>query len=197
MRKHKIQFSTDKDKVKEGEYVTVAWCCEGPDAVSLTVDNGFSSYVMQLPDSGSRQIKVEKSKGRTIFRLTVVYNGKAQRAELPVRVSNIKPVKASKPGHSFTFGKSKSSNAGTYKASNSGRTVKDIVENIKSWFRTTWGKIKLGWQMMPEKKRRTYKIIFAVLVAMWLLSLSRNAGFQAGYQKGLQDAPAQTTTFVQ
>ena len=172
-----IQFSVDKTKVREGDYVVITWSCDGPDAVSLTVDNGMSSYNTQLADSGSRSVTIEKSKGnKTIMRLNVVYNGKVERKELEVKVEAVKPAKAKK--------------VRTHKP------VSNPFRNFKSKWNSFVYRLKYGWQAMPERKRRIYKTILYALLAIWLLSTVRTCGYNAGYQKGLQKAPESTISSV-
>ena len=165
-----IQFSVDKTKVREGDYVIITWNCDSPDAVSLTVDGGISSYNTQLADSGSRSVTLDKAKGgKVILRLNVVYNGKVERKELAVKVEAVKAAKAHKA-----------------KKVHTSRPVSNPFRNLKQNWNSFLYRLKYGWQAMPEKKRRRYKAIFCVLLAVWLFSIARTCGYQAGYEKGLE-----------
>ena len=175
-----IQFSADKTKVREGDYVVVSWSCESPDAVSLTVDNGISSYNTQLADSGSRSVTIGKSKGnKTILRLNVVYNGKIERKELEVKVEGIKAAKAQKAKKIHTR-----------------RPTSNPFRNLKQNWSSFIYRLKYGWNAMPMKKRRIYKAIFCALLVVWFFSIARTCGYQAGYEKGLEAAPRTTVSNV-
>lgn len=152
----KITFNSDKTKAREGEYINVSWSCEGPDAVSLTIDNGYNSSSMQLADSGSRAILLTKSKGKTVLRLKAVFNRKAEVSEIAVKVEAPKPEKKAKAP----------------KAKKPRKPIKNPFKTLKSSWTTFWSRMKYGWQMLPPRKRRTYKILFLVLFILWLLTFA-------------------------
>lgn len=163
-----IQFNIDKTKVKTGEYVTVTWQCEGPDAVSLTIDNGSSTNSLQLPDSGSRSIVMEK--GKTTLRLKAIFNGKAEQKELTVKVEE--PKAAKKP-----------------------RARKATSRRLRSP-KELWYGFKAGWNMLPEKRRRVLKTLIYVTLALWFFSIIRTCGYQDGYQKGIESSTQYSTQTV-
>lgn len=172
-----IQFSVDRTKAKEGESVVVSWNCDSPDAVSLAVDNGYTSYNVQLADSGSRPVTIEQSKGKTLLRLNVVYNGKVERKELSVKVEKVKAAKAPKT-----------------------RTARKPLRNPFRNFRSNWNsfcyRLRYGWQAMPQKKRRNYSAILIALALIWLFTIARTCGYQAGYRNGVESAPQTTSVTV-
>lgn len=173
-----IQFKTDRTKVREGEYVIISWQCDSPDAVSLTVDNGFSSYSVQLADSGSRSVTVEKSKGRkTVLRLNAVYNGKVERKEIEVKVEEVKARRAPKAG-------------------TSPKPFRNPFRNFRSGWNSFKYRLSYGWQAMPEKKRRNYTTVLIALALVWLFTVARTCGYQAGYQKALDSAPQTTSVTI-
>ena len=175
-----IKFSVDKSKAKEGEYVTVYWSCESPDAVSLTVDDGFSPSRVQLPDSGSRVIAIGKSNdGKTTLRLNVVRNGKVERKELEVKVETMKAAKAKKT-----------------KTAHTRKPISNPFRNLKSGWNSFIYRLKYGWQVMPDKKRRTYKVALYAIIALWLLCIARTCGYQAGYDKGQNEAIDRTEVSI-
>lgn len=175
-----IQFQVGKTKVREGDYVVISWQCDSPDAVSLTVDNGLSPYNVQLADSGSRSVTIEKSKGKkTVLRLNVVYNGKVERKELEVKVEEVREAKAPKA-----------------RQARPARSFRNPFRNFKANWNSFKYRLRYGWQVMPEKKRRIYKAIMYGLLAVWLFSIVRTCGYQAGYQKGLESAPQSTISTV-
>lgn len=176
----KTDFKVDKKKAKVGDWVTVSWNCDSPDAVSLTVDNGYSSYNVQLADSGSYGITIAKSKGKTILRLNVVFNGKVQREELEVKVEESEH-------HQQSTGSSRK----VYEAEPPRSSKKRSFGNPLSWLSRKWSdfnaRFRYGWSLLPEKKKRIYKIALWVIVAVWLFSIAQSIGYKAGYQRGIQE----------
>ncbi|MCQ2148156.1 MAG: hypothetical protein MJZ16_11680 [Bacteroidales bacterium] len=175
-------FRVDKKRAKVGDWVTVSWDCDSPDAVSLTVDNGFSSHNVQLADSGSYGITITKSNGgKTTLRLNVVFNGKVQREEVEIK------VEGSEPEHKAESDK-KVYEAEPPKSSKSSRKP---FTNPLDWLSKKWNnfnaKFRYGWSLLPERKRRIYKTVFWVIVAIWLFSIAQSIGYKAGYQRGIQD----------
>ncbi len=172
--KSKIVFSSDKRSATEGDFVVVSWECWLPDAVTLTIENGYESSRMQLPDSGTRTIAIRKSKGKTTLRLVASFGGRVERKELDIKVKNLRPVRAK-----------------VYRA----RPQRGRVWRPKEWFsslgyrwRSFCQRVVYGWRALPERKRRTYKLLLVLLVAMWIGSLMCTAGYNAGYERGVKDA---------
>ncbi|MCI2081717.1 MAG: hypothetical protein LKJ93_00805, partial [Bacteroidales bacterium] len=89
-----IIFKVDRKAIKEGEAVIIHWECQNPDSVSLKVDDGYQSAILQLADSGNREISITRSKGKTILTLRVVENGKLKKKEISIKVKKEKPQKA-------------------------------------------------------------------------------------------------------
>lgn len=177
-------FKVDKKKANIGDWVTVSWDCDSPDAVSLTVDNGFSSYNVQLADSGSYGITIAKSKGKTILRLNVVFNGKVQREELEVKVEGSEQREKSN---------SAESDRKVYEAEppKSSKKASKAYNNPLNWISQKWdnfnAKFQYGWSLLPERKRRIYKTVLWVIVAIWLFSIAQSIGYKAGYKRGIQE----------
>ena len=172
----KINFSIDRKNAREGESVMVAWECGMPDAVTLTIENGYESSRIQLPDSGSRAILIGKSKGKTTLRLTVAKGGKIERKELTIKVKNIKPIraKAYRPRTKFS--------------------LRDLLRRVGEWWRSFCSRVSYAWRTMPPKRQRFYKILLLVLAITWMGSAWRNAGYRAGYEQAIRDT--QTTESV-
>lgn len=179
---NKSKFNVDKKSVTEGDIVVATWECDLPDNVILTIDNGFNTSRLQLPDSGTRSLAVQKSKnGKTTLRLTTSKGGKIEHNEIVIRVKNIKPIKAKvhRPHSAGTKGRF---------------SPKEWFSRVAYRLRSVGQQIAYGWRMLPERKRRTYKIIIAVLIALWIGTLSQNAGYRAGYERGRQDAISASNT---
>jgi len=151
----------------------VSWDCESPDAVSLTVDNGFRETSVQLADSGSRSVVMDQSKGNTTLRLTVVQNGKVQKEELSVKVS--KPKAKTTKQH---------------------RPLNNPFKNLNGNWSSFIYRLRYGWQMLPDKKRKIYKAIFFGLIALWLFGIAESIGYKAGFKKGYESAPQELTQNV-
>ena len=166
----KIRFDIDKKSVREGETVMVAWECGMPDAVTLTIENGYETTRLQLADSGSRAILIGKSKGKTTLRLTVAKSGKIERKELSVKVKNIKPIRAKtyRPRRQFS--------------------LRDVPQRVGEWWRTLSSRVRYAWQSMTPRQRRIYKAVLIMLVVMWIGGMWRSAGYRAGYEQAMKDA---------
>ena len=168
-----IEFKVDRKRVKEGDIVVVTWNCNLPDSVTLIIDNGYNISRIQLPDSGTRSVLIQRSKGKTTLRLSVVQGGKVEYKE--VEVKNISLTNDN--GHRTYQGNSTSS-----------------TSSLSGWFGRLKYKISLfiqrftyGWRVMPENKRRTYKILLAVLIVLWIAVIFQRIGYNAGYEKGRQE----------
>lgn len=170
----KINFSIDKKNAREGETVMVAWECGTPDAVTLTIENGYETSRLQLPDSGSRSVLIGKSKGKTTLRLAVAQGGKIERRELSVKVKNIKPIRAK-----------------TYRP-RSRFTLRGLIARVGEWWRTLLSRVSYAWRVMPPKRQRLYKFLLILLAVMWMGSLWRNAGYRAGYEQAIRDTHSTT-----
>lgn len=169
----KIKFDIDKKCAKEGEMVLVAWECGMPDAVTLTIENGYETTRLQLADSGSRAILIGKSKGKTTLRLTVAQGGKIERKELCVRVKNIKPIRAKayrtrRPRRQFS--------------------LRDVPRRVGEWWRTLRSRVRYAWQSMTPRQRRIYKALLIMIAVLWLGGMWRSAGYKAGYEQAMKDA---------
>ena len=165
-----IKFDIDRKSVQEGETIMVAWECGMPDAVTLTIENGYETSRMQLADSGSRTILIGKSKGKTTLRLTVAKGGKIERREVAVKVKNIKPIRAK-----------------TYRP-RSKFSLRNLPQKVGEWWRSLRSKVSYAWQVMPPRQKRLYKIFLIVLAVMWISGLGRTAGYKAGYEQAMKDA---------
>lgn len=171
MKNSDIKFVVDRKSANEGENVMVSWECGIPDAVTLTIDNGYTKSQIQLPDSGSRSVAIQKSKGSTTLRLTVAQSGAIVRRELTVKVKNIKRVKAK-----------------TYRPSSSrGGSFKGLWGKLSYRVNSFMQRMAYSWRAMPPRRRRIYQAIFIWLAAMMVATCSHNSGYEAGYQKALQE----------
>lgn len=168
----KIIFTADRKSVGEGEYVTLSWDCGMPDSVTLTIKNGYHTTRLQLPDSGSRSVLIEKSKGKTTFRLVAAQGTSKQSQELSVRVKNLKTIRAK-----------------AYRPKKSRRpaSLGELWSRTKAWWRNFCGRVSYGWRVMPPRQKRIYKIVLIALAIMWAGSAWRNAGYRAGYEQALRD----------
>lgn len=176
----KIEFTADRKSADEGGYVTLSWDCGMPDSVTLTIENGYKTTRLQLPDSGSRTILIEKSKGKTTFRLAVAQGTSKTTSELSVKVKNIKPLRAK---------------AYRPHKSRRGFSFRGLGGRIATWWRNFTGRVSYGWRAMSPRQRRTYKIILILLAIMWAGSAWRNAGYRAGYQQAIRDRQQTETTY--
>jgi hypothetical protein len=179
MKNKDIKFVVDRKSAQEGENVLVSWECGLPDAVTLTIDNGLTKSQIQLPDSGSRTVAIQRSKGSTILRLTVAQSGHIERREIAVKVKNLKTIKA-KP----------------YRATSrrSGGSLKGLIQRLGDKLRQFVGRVGYSWRAIPPRKRRIYQALLIWAAAMMISTCSHNSGYQAGYKRALQDVSPTTAT---
>lgn len=89
-----MTFNIDRHSVTEGDIVELSWQCDGAEAVSLTIDNGFKSTDIPLEISGSKRFRLNRSKGRTKLMIHATIGGKRFSKTLRVRVKKIPTVHA-------------------------------------------------------------------------------------------------------
>lgn len=179
MSENKIVFNVDRTDVSEGENVMVAWDCGLPDAVTLTIDNGYSTSQIQLADSGSRMVAMHKSKGRTTLRLTVATGGKIERREVAVKVKNLKTTKTETASNSsYSYAQNKSRNK---------LSLKGLLGKVGYRIRSFFQRLSYGWRVMPKKTKRIYQCAFILMFAMWFNTCGQSKGYQMGYEQAMRD----------
>lgn len=145
--REQIRFKTDKKSAKEGEYVTLQWDCPTcPDAITLTIDDGYTKRSIPLADSGSTTLRVGPSKSKTRYTLTVQLRGKIERRHLDIRVKGAQDRK-------FVW-KDKMT------------AWKDRLE--ASW-NVFWAQTRYGWASLPKWK----KALYLGLLVLWLILIIR------------------------
>jgi len=187
-----LKFSVDKQKITQGEWVTVSWECEDPDAVSLTVvdTEGNSRNIIHLADSGAQAVTLDLA-GKTVIRLNAVFGGKAQREEVTVKVAKKKQEKAkdSQAKEARYEGPGRKSNSSKNPFSNP-------FSNLGQKWNTFIQRLAYGWSLLPQRRRRIYKAIIWGIIAFWFFSIAQGIGYKAGYQKGLEEAPVHTVNNI-
>ena len=186
MTKQKISFSIDRTSAHEGEVVTVSWDCGVPDSVTLRIENGYRTSILQLPDSGTRAILEEKSKGKTTLRLSAACGTRVERRELTLRVKNLKTIKA-EPIHNRRKPHLDLSNL----------SLRQLWLRAKGAVVGFWRRVEYGWRVMPPKTKRIYKIMLIVLAVMWISALGQSRGYKAGYEQGIKDRTQVEQTYKQ
>lgn len=178
------EFEITPKKVTEGEMVTVRWSCDLPDSVMLSVQGGGTPVRTQLADSGTRTFYATEP-GTMTFKLTVSSGGRLTSEEQSVQVKALKTIKAEKVGRESNSSKSSSSSfsfgglrqKAVYWFQSLGRTISGFFQRLA-----------YGWASMPEKKRRIWKFVIYLVIAMWLAAIFQNRGYRQGYEKGIHDA---------
>lgn len=188
MSESKIVFSVDRTDVNEGENVMVAWDCGIPDAVTLTIDNGYSVSQIQLADSGSRMVSIHKSKGRTVLRLTAATGGRIERREVAVKVNNLKTTRT----HS-TSNRGQNWSRGT---SRNGFSFRTLYDKARYKTRGFFQRLSYGWSAMPRRTKRIYQFAFVLMIAMWFNTCGQSKGYQMGYEQAMRDAQSATVRYV-
>ena len=177
MSKSNITFDVDRRSAKEGETITVTWDCGVPDSVSLRVDNGYRPFILQLADSGSRAIMIEKSKGKTTLRLTASCGTRKESREIVVKVKNTKIIKAKE----VRYRRSRSTSP------NRLPSLRELWGKLRSGLRGFVQRVEYAWRTMPPRTKRIYKFLLILLAAMWISSMGRSQGYKAGYEQGIKD----------
>lgn len=177
MSKSNITFDVDRRSAKEGETITVTWDCGVPDSVSLRVDNGYRPFILQLADSGSRAIAIEKSKGKTTLRLTASCGTRKESREIAVKVKNTKVIKAKE----VRYRRSRSTSP------NRLSSLRELWGKLRSGLRGSVQRVEYAWRTMPPRTKRIYKFLLILLAAMWISSMGRSQGYKAGYEQGIKD----------
>jgi hypothetical protein len=65
-----IELSLDKTTVKACEIIEIKWTCEDADSAQISINNGYKQVVTDVPISGSKKIRLNRSKGKTRITLT-------------------------------------------------------------------------------------------------------------------------------
>ncbi|MBQ1964180.1 MAG: hypothetical protein II358_02030 [Tidjanibacter sp.] len=177
MSKSNITFDVDRRSAKEGESITVTWDCGVPDSVSLRVDNGYRPFILQLADSGSRAIAIEKSKGKTTLRLTASCGTRKESREIVVKVKNTKVIKAKE----VRYRRSRRNTSTTLPS------FRELWQRLRSGLRSFVQRVEYAWRTMPPRTKRIYKFLLILLAAMWISSMGRSQGYKAGYEQGIKD----------
>ena len=177
MSKSNITFDVDRRSAKEGESITVTWDCGVPDSVNLRVDNGYRPFILQLADSGSRAIAIEKSKGKTTLRLTASCGTRKESREIVVKVKNTKVIKPKE----VRYRRSRST------AQNNIPSLRELWGKLRSGLRGFVQRVEYAWRTMPPRTKRIYKFLLILLAAMWISSMGRSQGYKAGYEQGIKD----------
>lgn len=145
-----IEFTTDRNKVTEGDIVEVRWGCPGAAEVSLTIDNGYKKTDIPLEISGYKKFRLNRSKGRTVLTLNATIQGHPYKQKLYVRVKPMKTTKAETLG---TDGKKQTA--------------------IKRW----WLKLKeqcrrdrAKFKQLPPQKQFAYKLMI-ILPLVFLMPI--------------------------
>ena len=156
MTKQRMTFDIDKHTVTEGDIVEVRWRCAEADNVLLTIDNGYRSNEMSLPNEGSKRFRLNRSKGRTKLTIAVTIMDKTYHKQIKVHVKKMPTVRAETIDQhgrrqnqlQISFGK--------------------FGEKLRN-LRNKW---RLALQVLPEKKQLAAKLLIVmglllIFCAIW------------------------------
>jgi hypothetical protein len=151
-----MNFTIDKDKVTEGDIVELKWDCPGSTMTSIAIDNGYKSATSSVEASGSKRIKLNRSKGRTKFTLTAEIDGKKVVDKLSVRVKKAKAEKVheAKPDGGYD------------------KYTRLDHNNLKDKFRDFRTKARYAWQRQSEKNRFAIIVLAALTLIMVMSSFA-------------------------
>ena len=139
-------FKVDRHRVTEGGVIEIQWDCTLAEQVSLELNNGYKNSTIQLPISGSKKFRLNRSKGLT--KLTIIAQIKG------------KPYKKS----SYVYvGKMKVTRAET--VDNQGNSMNKL-QIWRSQLVTKWrnwrNKMRYAWGCLDDKKRMAYTIMLMI-----------------------------------
>lgn len=133
----KMNFSTDKKSLTEGDVIELTWNCPGAERVELTIDNGYKRSMVSLEASGAKKFRLNRSRGKTRLVVTSWKAGRKTSRTVRVRVRPIPTLRAEE-------------------VDDRGRTP----GLLKQWWRRMHAKgqnsrsrTRQAWQAMPERKR--------------------------------------------
>ncbi|MBR1799349.1 MAG: hypothetical protein IJ761_05565 [Bacteroidales bacterium] len=90
----RMTFCADRHRLTEGEVVVLQWQCEGAQQVNLTIDNGYRTSTMPLENEGTKKLRLNRSKGRTKMRLSVMIDGHEYHKTLRIAVRPMPTTRA-------------------------------------------------------------------------------------------------------
>lgn len=147
---YRIDLTTDKKIVVEGDIVEVVWSCVGAECANLTLDNGFKSSMITVSPQGSKKFRLNRSKRNTIFSVSADFGGKIKRKSVKIKVKRLKVTKTENV-----------TDHGARKVRGAGKFFNRLSGIVN--------KFKIAWGYMPENKRLAYKILLAL---SFLLAIS-------------------------
>ena len=150
--KNKLNLSTDRKSVSEGEYIEIRWGCDAcPDSLYLSIDSGCTRYSIAVSDSGTTRIPVPKSNGKMTIRLIGVISGTKVTESIDVRVKGVKRAKSNAPLSS---------------------RMKMFGEKMKAKWYVFRAQMKYWW--LSQKKWQ--KVLWIVLLVIWFGLLFSSIG---------------------
>lgn len=73
-----ITLNVSKNVIRDGECVDVSWKSNVPESIFLTIEDGYGTTRIDIPDSGSRKCWSNHAKKNLVITLTAIQVGKKE-----------------------------------------------------------------------------------------------------------------------
>lgn len=81
-----ISLNVSKTAIRDGECVDVSWESNVPESIFLTIEDGYGTTRIDIPDSGSRKCWSNHAKKNLVITLTAIQGGKKEVITKKVRI---------------------------------------------------------------------------------------------------------------
>lgn len=81
-----ITLNVSKNVIRDGECVDVSWESNVPESIFLTIEDGYGTTRIDIPDSGSRKCWSNHAKKNLVITLTAIQAGKKEVITKKVRI---------------------------------------------------------------------------------------------------------------
>ena len=81
-----ITLNVSKNVIRDGECVDVSWKSNVPESIFLTIEDGYGTTRIDIPDSGSRKCWSNHAKKNLVITLTAIQGGKKEVITKKVRI---------------------------------------------------------------------------------------------------------------
>ena len=81
-----ITLDVSKTVIRDGECVDVSWESNVPESIFLTIEDGYGTTRIDIPDSGSRKCWSNHAKKNLVITLTAIQAGKKEVITKKVRI---------------------------------------------------------------------------------------------------------------
>lgn len=149
-----MKLSVDKLIIREGEVVAITWDSNNAQTTRLIIDNGYKSSALDVPSSGEKKIRLNRSKGLTKVILSALVNGKQKNKVTLIKVRSPKTVKPKEEKHYDSY----------KRMDNTG--FRGWWQRFCEKLRAFGSKLRYFWKSLTPQKRQSYILLLFVCVLM-------------------------------